>query len=251
MAEDSERDVDEARRERPVGETLLVVDNMGKSFAGRTILGGVSVDLQRACITAVVGPSGGGKSTLLRCIDGLEPFDSGEVRAFGVTVKGGDGPEQRRARDAIRRRLGFVFQAHHLFAHRSALGNVIEAPVHVRHIPVEEAKQRGRALLEKVGVAHRADAYPHEMSGGEQQRVAIARALAMDPEVLLLDEPTSALDPARTADVLRLLRTLGSEGTSIALVTHEVAFARELADRVVVLKDGKVEAQGTPAEVLG
>jgi polar amino acid transport system ATP-binding protein len=229
---------------------LLTVDRLGKKIGDRVVLDDVSLTLERARIAAVVGPSGGGKSTLLRCIDGLEPFDSGEVRGFGVVVRGGDGAEQRSARDAIRRRLGFVFQAHHLFAHRTALGNVIEAPVHVQRVPLEQARERARALLDKVGVAHRETAYPHEMSGGEQQRVAIARALAMGPEVLLLDEPTSALDPARTADVLALLRALAAEGTSMVLVTHHVSFARELAHQVVVLRDGRVEASGPAAEVL-
>jgi len=151
---------------------------------------------------------------------------------------------------AMRRRVGFVFQQFNLFAHRTALGNILEAPLYVKHLSHEEAVARAMTLLERVGLTHRADAYPRELSGGEQQRVAIARALAMDPEVLLLDEPTSALDPDRRGDVLEVLQELAKSGMTMLLVTHEMSFVRDAANEVIVIREGLVEKKGTPSEVL-
>jgi polar amino acid transport system ATP-binding protein len=228
---------------------MIAIEGLVKRRAERVVLGGVTVRFAEG-VTCVVGPSGGGKSTLLRCIDGLEDFDAGLVRVGDTTL--GPGPEamQRAERLAVRRRVGFVFQHFHLFSHRTALGNVVEAPMVVGGLSRRDAETRAMALLEKVGVAHRANALPHELSGGEQQRVAIARALAMNPEALLLDEPTSALDPERKEDVLALLRTLACEGTTMIVVTHEIAFARELADEVVVLDGGAIVDRGPAASVL-
>jgi ABC-type polar amino acid transport system ATPase subunit len=230
---------------------MIQVTKLSKRYAERTILDDLSLQFEGGQVAAIVGPSGGGKSTLLRCVNGLERFDAGEVRVHDIAFGPGDTKECRRAQAAIRLRVGFVFQDWNLFAHRTALGNVIEAPVHVKKVPVAEATARGNDLLSKVGLAHRAGAYPHEMSGGEQQRVAIARALAMNPDALLLDEPTSALDPERTGEVLGVLRLLAKEGCTMILVTHEMAFAREVSHRIVVLHGGKVVEDGTPAEVLG
>jgi polar amino acid transport system ATP-binding protein len=229
---------------------MIELVGLTKRRDGRAVLGGVTTRFVRGRITAVVGPSGGGKSTLLRCIVGLEAFDAGEVKACGQCV----GPlplgAQRAKLAEVRRRVGLVFQAFHLFGHRTALGNVIEAPIHVKKTSAPAAAAAGRALLEKVGLAHRADAYPHELSGGEQQRVAIARALAMDPDALLLDEPTSALDPERTAGLFEILGTLREEGKTLVIVTHEMAFAARIADQVVVLHGGEVVEEGTPKDVL-
>lgn len=233
---------------------MIVVDNVVKTFESTAVLNGVSVRFERGQVSALVGPSGGGKSTLLRCINGLERFDSGRIEVADVTL----GPrtearpthaEQATLR-AIRSKVGMVFQHYGLFAHMTALENVMEAPVHVRKDAPTEARARAEHLLDKVGLTHRRDAYPRELSGGEQQRVAIARALAMDPEVLLLDEPTSALDPARKAEVLRVLRDLAESGATMILVTHEDTVVREIADLAVRLCEGRIASLGKPSDVL-
>ena len=227
---------------------LLVVENVKKKFGDRALLHGVSLELRSHTVTALVGPSGCGKSTLLRCINGLETFDEGSVRAGDVVI----GPHTKDARSLalLRRKVGFVFQQFNLFAHRTALGNVIEAPLHVKGMERSAAISRAKSLLERVGLGHREGAYPRELSGGEQQRVAIARALAMDPEVLLLDEPTSALDPDRRGDVLAGLQELAKAGTTMLLVTHEMQFVHEAATEVIVIRDGLVKEKGAPAEIL-
>jgi polar amino acid transport system ATP-binding protein len=201
-------------------------------------------------VVAIAGPSGAGKSTLLRCINGLEAFDAGSIRVENDTLVPGGDRTNAQALAAIRGRVGFVFQTWNLFAHRTALANVMEAPVHVRKTAASEARARAESLLERVGLAHRANAYPHELSGGEQQRVAIARALAMDPAALLLDEPTSALDPSRKGEVLAVLRALAESGMTMLLVTHDIAFAREVAHRAVVIAEGRIAADGDPKHVL-
>ncbi|HZI15055.1 MAG TPA: amino acid ABC transporter ATP-binding protein [Myxococcus sp.] len=229
---------------------MIEVTSLSKRYDGRTVLDGINARFAPGEMVALVGPSGGGKSTLLRCLNGLEPFDAGSVRVGGeVLGPGGERAQGERVWN-IRRRVGFVFQQWHLFAHRTALGNVIEAPVHVKGLDVKQATEAGRALLEKVGLSHREDAYPSELSGGEQQRVAIARALAMEPEVLLLDEPTSALDPERVGELVDLLERLRREGLTLVAVTHEMRFARELASRVLVLHGGRIIEEGPPAQVL-
>ena len=229
-------------------DALLVVENLKKKFGDRALLRGVSLELASHSVTALVGPSGCGKSTLLRCINGLETFDEGAVRAGGVAI--GPRTTDTASLVALRRKVGFVFQQFNLFAHRTALGNVVEAPLHVKGMDRNAAISRAKSLLERVGLGHRADAYPRELSGGEQQRVAIARALAMDPEVLLLDEPTSALDPDRRGDVLEVLKELAKGGTTMLLVTHEMQFVRDAATEVIVIREGIVKEKGRPDDIL-
>ncbi|WP_224364537.1 amino acid ABC transporter ATP-binding protein [Hyalangium versicolor] len=229
---------------------MIEVRELTKRYADRTVLDGISATFARGEVVALLGPSGGGKSTLLRCLNGLESFDAGSVRVGDCALEPGLGRGQSAQLWNIRRRVGFVFQQWNLFAHRTALGNVIEAPVHVKGQSVKEATERAKALLAKVGMSHREGAYPSEMSGGEQQRVAIARALAMEPEVLLMDEPTSALDPERVGDLVALLERLRSEGLTMVTVTHEMRFAQALASRVLVLHGGHIIEEGAPGEVL-
>jgi ABC-type polar amino acid transport system ATPase subunit len=223
---------------------MIAVDKLTKSFDARTVLEAVTVSFGRGKVTAIVGPSGCGKSTLLRCINGLETFDEGTIRVGDLEVK--PATLQR-----IRLQVGMVFQHYGLFSHMSALANVMEAPVHVRGLTKSEARARAVVLLEKVGLSDRREAFPRELSGGEQQRVAIARALAMEPAALLLDEPTAALDPERKAEVVKVLEGLAKEGTTMVIVTHEPAVVRGIADVAIVLKTGHVIAQGVPADVLG
>ncbi|NMO23567.1 amino acid ABC transporter ATP-binding protein [Pyxidicoccus fallax] len=227
---------------------MIEVKELSKRFEGRVVLDGISAAFGPGEVVALVGPSGGGKSTLLRCLNGLESFDAGTVRVGGDVLEAGGARGEQVWN--IRRRVGFVFQQWHLFAHRTALGNVMEAPVYVKGLGRDEARERGRALLAKVGLSHRQDAYPSELSGGEQQRVAIARALAMEPEALLLDEPTSALDPERVGELVDLLSRLRADGLTLVVVTHEMRFARELASRMLVLHGGRIIEEGPPARVL-
>ncbi len=229
---------------------MIVVEALKKSHGPTPILRGVSFELPSHAVAAVVGPSGGGKTTLLRCMHGLAHFDEGRVKIGDAELKAGPLGPQKKALDAVRLRAGFVFQTWHLFAHMTVLENVIEAPVHVRHVPRAQAIGKAEALLEKVGLAHRKDALPKALSGGEQQRAAIARALAMEPEVLFMDEPTSALDPQRVVALAELLSTLREEGLSLVAVTHDIDFAERLADRVLVLVGGELVEDGAPAQVL-
>ncbi|HEY8428101.1 MAG TPA: amino acid ABC transporter ATP-binding protein [Sandaracinaceae bacterium] len=227
---------------------MIEVVDLFKRHGQRVVLDRVSFEVARGETAAVVGPSGGGKTTLLRCLHGLESFDAGAVRIGDARLSpaGAD----RGALAAVRAKTGFVFQQWHLFAHLSVLENVIEAPVHVRRVPRKQAIAEAEALLDKVGMLHRRDALPRSLSGGEQQRVAIARALAMKPEVLLMDEPTSALDPQRVGDLAELLAQLAAEGLTLVIVTHEIAFAKRLAQRALVLIDGTVAEHGPPSSVL-
>jgi polar amino acid transport system ATP-binding protein len=212
---------------------MIAIDKLTKRFGGRTVLDAVTVGFARGKVSALVGPSGCGKSTLLRCINGLERFDEGSVRVGELALS--DATLQR-----IRLEVGMVFQHYGLFAHMSALANVMEAPVHVRGLSKREARERAAALLEKVGLTHRREAFPRELSGGEQQRVAIARALAMEPKALLLDEPTAALDPERKAEVIKVLEGLAKEGTTMIIVTHEPSVVRGIADLTISLEKGRV-----------
>ena len=218
---------------------MIEVRGLGKRLGGRAVLDGVSFSVAGGEAVAIMGPSGAGKTTLLRCLNGLERADAGAVRVGPDELRAGD-PDWTHAVTRVRRRAGFVFQEWHLFANRTVLGNVIEAPVHVAREPEAAATARARALLERVGIAHRAAAFPHELSGGEQQRAAIARALAMSPEALLMDEPTSALDAARVGDLVALLRDLVAGGLALLVVTHDDRFARALGARVLNLSDGRL-----------
>ncbi len=223
---------------------MIEVAGLRKSFGAHVVLDGVSLEVGAGEIVALTGPSGCGKTTLLRCVNGLERADAGTIRVDGQPIPTSAAEAESDAGDrallAIRRRVGFVFQTWNLFAHRTVLENVIEAPVHVARVPVAEATERARALLERVGIAARADARPHQLSGGEQQRAAIARALAMNPTALLLDEPTSALDPDRRRELAALLRGLVDDGLALLCVSHDPDFARELRARVLVMVAGKI-----------
>jgi polar amino acid transport system ATP-binding protein len=229
---------------------MIEVDALCKTYGERTIISRVSVSFPKGQVVSLIGPSGGGKSTLLRCLNGLEDFQGGSITIVGEKLAPGGARVNAKALAAIRRKVRMVFQSWNLFSHRTAVGNIIEAPVHVKGVSVAEATERAHALLQRVGLSHRAGAYPHEMSGGEQQRVAIARALAMDPEALLLDEPTSALDPERVGEVLEVLANLADSGLSMLIVTHEMKFAREVSDRLLVLHGGSIIEDGPPHEVL-
>jgi polar amino acid transport system ATP-binding protein len=225
---------------------VIEVAGLRKRFGAHVVLDGVSLEVGAGEIVALTGPSGCGKTTLLRCVNGLERADAGTIRVDGHEVPTGAAGAAHAASDrallAIRRRVGFVFQTWNLFAHRTVLDNVIEAPVHVARVPVAEATERARALLDRVGIAARAGARPHQLSGGEQQRAAIARALAMNPTALLLDEPTSALDPERRRGLAALLRGLVDDGLALLCVSHDPDFARELRARVLVMVAGQISA---------
>jgi polar amino acid transport system ATP-binding protein len=230
-----------------------------KAFGDTVVVDGVDLSLPSGSVTVVLGPSGSGKSTLLRAINHLEPLDRGVVTVGGETI----GVRLRTGRDGVARykelperlilrqrsRIGFVFQHFNLFPHLTALENVAEGPI-AAGVPRAAAHARAAALLERVGLGDRADTRPRQLSGGQQQRVAIARALALEPSVVLLDEPTSALDPELVGEVLGVIRGLADTGTTLVIVTHEIAFAREVADHVVFLDHGRVVEQGSPAQVL-
>ncbi|WP_119167167.1 ABC transporter ATP-binding protein [Algihabitans albus] len=236
-------------------QPALVVEQMYKSFGALEVLKGVSMTAAQGDVIALIGASGSGKSTFLRCINLLEIPDSGRVWVGDELL---EVRRDRRGRpafdrpqvDRLRTHLGMVFQQFNLWTHMTVLQNVIEAPVHVLGVPKEQARARAMELLAKVGIAERADYYPAHLSGGQQQRAAIARALAMEPDVLLFDEPTSALDPELVGEVLRVMRQLAEEGRTMVIVTHEMGFARDVADRVIFLHEGRVEEEGPPAQVL-
>ncbi|MEQ1894880.1 MAG: amino acid ABC transporter ATP-binding protein [Planctomycetota bacterium] len=230
---------------------MIRVRELVKRHGASEVLRGVTLEVARGELAAIIGASGSGKSTFLRCLNGLVRFDAGELELVGTTLTAGlSRAEEELRHAAIRRRVGLVFQQFHLFPHKSVLANVVEAPIHVARRPPEEARARALQLLERVGLAARAEARPATLSGGEQQRVAIARALAMEPEVLLFDEPTSALDPRMAAEVLSVLADLARDGLTMVLVTHAMAFARRAAERVHVFHQGRVIESGPPEEVL-
>jgi polar amino acid transport system ATP-binding protein len=222
---------------------LIELSEVHKSFGKHRVLRGVTFSVARGEVICLIGPSGSGKSTALRCINGLEHFDQGAVAIDGIDLN------DRTLRE-IRGKVAMVFQRFNLFPHRTALENVMEAPVYVQRVPPAEARDLALGLLEKVGLRHRADAYPSMLSGGQQQRVAIARALAMRPQAILFDEPTSALDPELVGDVLRVLRILANEGMTMIVVTHEMNFAREVADRVLFMDEGVIVESGHARDVL-
>jgi ABC-type polar amino acid transport system ATPase subunit len=227
---------------------ILSLENVTKRFGNRLVLDGVSLQVRAGELLALIGPSGGGKSTLLRCINGLTSFDAGEVRIGPHVLRAG--ADTRGAGRQLWRLFGMVFQDFQLFPHLTALGNVIEAPVRVLKRSRAEALARGRELLTRVGLAEQGELYPWQLSGGQKQRVAIARALAMEPRGLLCDEITSALDPELKYEVLQVLEGLRDDGMSIVMVTHEIGFARHVANRVALLAEGKVVEEGPAAEVI-
>ncbi len=234
---------------------MVDADRVHKRFGRNEVLRGITLSVAPGEVMCLLGPSGSGKSTFLRCINHLERVDAGELRVDGELVgyreasgKIYEQKESEVARD--RSHIGMVFQRFNLFPHKTALGNVIEAPMMVLNLSRTEATDRGRALLDRVGLLDRCDAYPAQLSGGQQQRVAIARALAMEPKLMLFDEPTSALDPELVGDVLAVMRQLVDDGMTMVVVTHEIGFAREAGDQLVFMDEGVVVEQGDPREVI-
>jgi polar amino acid transport system ATP-binding protein len=224
---------------------MIELDNVHKSFGANHVIRGITTHVSKGEVVCIIGPSGSGKSTILRCINGLEGYNSGSIRFEGIPVN-----RTAKSITAVRTQVSMVFQRFNLFPHRTALENVIEGPVFVKREPRADAQAHGRLLLERVGLADKVGAYPHELSGGQQQRVAIARALAMRPKAILFDEPTSALDPELVGDVLAVMRSLADEGMTMVVVTHEIGFAREVADRVLFLDGGVIAEEGAAAELL-
>lgn len=224
---------------------MIDVKNIHKSFGTHEVLKGVSLQVAQGEVVCLIGPSGSGKSTVLRCINGLESYDTGEILIDGQRVD----PTSPSIHQ-LRTRVGMVFQRFNLFPHRTVLENVIEGPMFVNKIAPDVAKKSAMTLLDKVGLAQRCDFYPSQLSGGQQQRVAIARALAMQPRAILFDEPTSALDPELVGEVLAVMRTLAADGMTMIVVTHEMGFAKKVADRVCFLHSGAIVEQGPAREVL-
>jgi len=222
---------------------MISLKNVSKSFGDVQVLKDISFEIQRGEVVCLIGPSGSGKSTILRCINGLERHDGGEILVDGS-------PLTEKSLPAIRAKVAMVFQRFNLFPHRTALENVAEGPIHALGRPAAEALNEARALLERVGLGDKCDAYPAKLSGGQQQRVGIARALAMKPQAILFDEPTSALDPERVGEVLKVMRALADEGMTMVIVTHEIGFAREVADRVLFMDGGRIVESGPAREVL-
>jgi polar amino acid transport system ATP-binding protein len=232
---------------------MLSLRELHKRFGSLEVLRGVSLDVAKGEVVCILGPSGSGKSTLLRCINLLEPPEEGEIFLDGHDICRGPASgtgEQSWELDFVRQRVGMVFQQFNLFPHRTALQNVTMAPIRVLGKSKTEAREKGRALLERVGLGDKLDQYPERLSGGQQQRVAIARALAMEPTVMLFDEVTSALDPELVKEVLDTMRELASEGMTMLVVTHEMGFAKDVGDQVVFMDGGVIVEQGKPADVL-
>ena len=224
---------------------LRVVD-LKKSFGAIEVIKGVSFSAQRGDVISILGSSGSGKSTLLRCLNFLEEPSGGEIWVDDREIKARAGFAGQREINVLRGRLGMVFQSFNLWSHKTVLENLVEAPIHVRRISKVDARLEAEELLSRVGLADKRHVYPSHLSGGQQQRVAIARALAMKPEILLFDEPTSALDPELVGEVLKVIRSLADEGRTMLIVTHELAFARQVSSRIIFLHQGLIEADGVP-----
>jgi polar amino acid transport system ATP-binding protein len=234
---------------------MVRAEQVCKNFGALNVLKGVTLEVERGQVLCIVGPSGSGKSTFLRCVNHLEQVNAGRLYVDGDLIgyrERGGKLHELAPRDAARQRreIGMVFQHFNLFPHRTALGNVIESPIHVRGLKKNKALERGRELLDRVGLADKAEAYPAQLSGGQQQRVAIARALAMDPKLMLFDEPTSALDPELVGEVLEVMKELATEGMTMLVVTHEMGFAREVADDLVFMDAGVIVERGNPREMM-
>jgi ABC-type polar amino acid transport system ATPase subunit len=230
---------------------VIEVHNLVKNHAGLRVLDGVSLSVRRGEVAVVIGPSGGGKSTLLRCINGLESFQEGEVYVEDVVLRpGGSSASQKGVLPQLRRRVGMVFQQFHLFPHLRVLENVMAGPLWTKGQSRQEAEDTARNLLARVGLAEKVSAWPEQLSGGQQQRVAIARALAMKPEAILFDEPTSALDPRMAGEVLRVIADLAASGQTMIVVTHAMDFARRVAHTVHIMHEGRIVESGPPAQVF-
>lgn len=226
-------------------KTMVHVENLKKNFGKLEVLKDISVDIAEGEVVVLLGPSGSGKSTFLRCLNQLEVATAGKI-----LVDGNDVTDKHIDINKVRENIGMVFQHFNLFDHKTVLENIMMAPVELKKMTKEEAKEKGMQLLKRVGMDSKADCYPSHISGGQKQRVAIARALAMNPKIMLFDEPTSALDPEMVGEVLAVMKELASEGMTMVVVTHEIGFAREVADRVIFMDDGYIVEQGTPQEVI-
>ena len=224
---------------------MIVVEKLTKQFKGQVVLNGIDLEVKEGEVIAIIGPSGSGKTTFLRCLNFLEQPTSGRIKVGDIEIDSSKSINQQQGLvRRLRQHVGFVFQNFNLFPHRTALENVIEGPIVVKKMPRDAAVVLGRKLLERVGLAGKEDAYPRRLSGGQQQRVAIARALAMEPEVILFDEPTSALDPELVGEVLATIRSLAEENRTMVIVTHEMSFARDVANRVIFFDKGVIVEQG-------
>ena len=224
---------------------MIVVEKLTKQFKGQVVLNGIDLEVKEGEVIAIIGPSGSGKTTFLRCLNFLEQPTSGRIKVGDIEIDSSKSINQQQGLvRRLRQHVGFVFQNFNLFPHRTALENVIEGPIVVKKMPRDAAVVLGRKLLERVGLAGKEDAYPGRLSGGQQQRVAIARALAMEPEVILFDEPTSALDPELVGEVLATIRSLAEENRTMVIVTHEMSFARDVANRVIFFDKGVIVEQG-------
>ena len=236
-------------------EVLIEVDALRKSFGSNVVLDGITTDIRKGEVVVIIGPSGSGKSTFLRSLNLLEEPTDGEIIFDGVDItkkkyKDASGKTVKLDIDGLRQKMGMVFQHFNLFPHMTILENMTLAPIKVKGISQAEAEKKALALLDRVGLRDRADAYPIQLSGGQKQRVAIVRALAMEPEVMLFDEPTSALDPEMVGEVLDVMKELAKEGMTMVVVTHEMGFAREVGNRVLFMADGMLIEQGTPKEIF-
>lgn len=230
---------------------MISLKNIKKSFGSNEVLKDISLEIEQKEVVVIMGPSGSGKSTLLRCVTFLEEINEGQIRIADIEVNANAKKKERiNLIRELRKNTGFVFQQFNLFPHKTAIQNVMEGPITVKKVPKIEAEKIAVALLEKVGLEAHANSYPFSLSGGQQQRVAIARALAMQPKVMLYDEPTSALDPELVREVLQVMKELAQEGMTMMVVTHEMGFAQEVADRVILLDDGYIVEQGTPEQIF-
>lgn len=222
---------------------MITFQNVNKHYGDFHVLKQINLQIEKGEVVVIIGPSGSGKSTLLRCINRLESINEGALTVNGTAIN-----DRKTDINQVRQNIGMVFQHFHLYPHKTALQNIMLAPVKVLRQSPEQAKETARYYLEKVGIPDKADAYPSQLSGGQQQRVAIARGLAMKPEVMLFDEPTSALDPEMIGEVLDVMKTLAKEGMTMVVVTHEMGFAKEVADRIVFIDEGKILEEAVPAE---
>ncbi|MGC9771171.1 amino acid ABC transporter ATP-binding protein [Fervidobacterium islandicum] len=222
---------------------MIKIENLVKRFGKLEVLRGINLQVKKGETIVIIGPSGGGKSTLLRCINKLEEYQGGQIYLDGVDINEYDVNQ-------LRARIGMVFQQFNLFPHMNVLDNLILAPTKVKNMPRDEAVKKAKVLLSRVGLLDKIEAYPEQLSGGQKQRVAIARALMMDPEIMLFDEPTSALDPELVGEVLDVMKNLARSGMTMLVVTHEMGFARDVADRIIFISEGVVEEEGPPEEIL-
>ncbi len=221
------------------------VTGLYKSFGELEVLKGIDLEIKEGEVVCLIGPSGSGKSTFLRCLNRLEESTAGTIEVDGYEIS-----DKKQNINKIRESIGMVFQQFNLFSNKTVLHNIMFAPVELKKLTKPQAKEKAMQLLERIGLSDKANAYPHELSGGQQQRVAIARALAMSPDIMLFDEPTSALDPEMVGEVLQVMKELAQEGMTMVVVTHEMGFARDVADRVIFMSDGVIVEQGTPEEIF-